>query len=150
MVVPTRITHAAYERAEERGVCVAGFGELLDALSLDDDISQHIDSRESYERRRLVRNKAVTSLKRKGHHAYEVRRKRLRPLVIITTDEYEFTVDRLYNLLDSYDGVAVDVIVIANPSCYGLSTDSRKAAEWAGVSLALFGDFLDRVGTNWT
>jgi hypothetical protein len=150
VVVPTQITHAAYERAEERGICVAGFSELLDALNLDDDIGQHVDSRERYERRRLTRNGAVTSLKRKGHHAYEVRHKKLRPLTIITTGEYEFTVDELYSLLDGYEGIAVDVVVVTNPNCHGLSTDSQKAAKRAGISLALFDDFLDNLGTRWT
>lgn len=102
VVVPTRITHAAYERAEEHGMCVTGFGELLDALNCDENIAQHIDSQEQYERRRLTHNKAVKALKRKGYHAYEIRRDKLRSLTIITTNAYEFTVDELYTLLESY------------------------------------------------
>lgn len=150
VVVPTRITHAAYERAEELGVCVAGFGELLDALKHDEDITQHIDSQEQYERRRLSHNSAVKLLKRKGHHAYEIRRNKLRPLTIITTNHYEFTADELYTLLESYQRIEPDLIVVTNPNCRGFSSDSLRAAKQAGISLVHFDDFLDNLGSKWT
>ncbi len=150
VVVPTRITHAAYERADEHGICVTGFGELLSALKCDEDIAQHIDSQEQYERRRLTYNKAVKSVKRKGYHAYEIRRDKLRSLTIITTNDYEFTADRLYTLLESYQGIAPDLIVATNPSCRGFSTDSRGAAAQAGIPLVRFEDFLQDLGTKWT
>jgi hypothetical protein len=149
VVVPTRITHAAYERAEERGVCVAGFGELLDALNCDDNIAQHVDSEKQYERRRLTHNKAVKSLKRKGHHAYQIGRYKLRTLTIVTTNDYEFTADKLYSLLESYHGIALDVIVVTNPNSRGFSTDSLQAAAQAGIALVLFSDFLDNLATKW-
>jgi hypothetical protein len=150
VVVPTRITHAAYERAEERGICVTGFGELLDALQHDENIAQHIDSQEQYERSRLEHNRFVKSLKRKGHHAYEVKRDKLRPLIIVTTNQYEFTVDELYTLLESYQPIDPDLIVVTNPNCIGFSTDSRLAANQAGVPIILFHDFLRDLGTQWT
>lgn len=143
VVVPTRITHAAYERAEEHGICVTGFGELLNTLKQDENIAQHMDRQERYERRRLTRNKAVRSLKRKGHRAYEIRRDKLRLLTIITTNDYEFTADQLYTLLESYQGIELDLIVFTNPSCRGFSTDSRRAAAQVGIPLVRFSDFLD-------
>lgn len=150
VVVPTRIAHAAYERAEERGICVTGFGELLNALNCDENIAQHIDSQEQYERRRLTRNRAVKSLKRKGHHAYEIGRDKLRSLTIITTNDYEFTADRLYTLLESYQRIEPDLIVVTNPNCRGFSTDSRRAAAQTGIPLVHFDDFLDDLGAKWT
>lgn len=150
VVVPTQITHVAYERAEERGICVTGFVELLDALKHDENIAQHIDSQEQYERRRLTHNKDVKSLKRKGRHAYEIRRDKLRSLTIITTNDYEFTADRLYTLLESYQTIEPDLIVVTNPSCCGFSTDSQRAAAQAGIPLVRFGDFLDDLGAKWT
>jgi hypothetical protein len=150
VVVPTRITHAAYERAEELGVCVAGFGELVHALRTDDNIAEHVDGQEQYERRRLKYNKAVKSLKRKGHHAYEIQRKEHRPLTIITTNVYEFTVDRLYSILESYEGIEPDLIVVTNPNCRGFSTHSRQAANQAGIPLVRFADFLTDLGSKWT
>jgi hypothetical protein len=150
VVVPTRITHGAYERAEELRLCVTGFRELLDALKNDDDIAEHMDSQERYERRRLARHSAVASLKRKGHHAYEVRRKGRRTLTIITANEYEFTVDRLYTLLESCEGIASDLIVVTNPACRRFSSESVRAAAEAGVPLVCFNDFLSRLGVDWT
>ncbi|WP_328542612.1 hypothetical protein OHT17_32220 [Streptomyces sp. NBC_00371] len=150
VVVPTAITHAAYERAEELGVCVAGFGELINALHYDEDIAQHVDSQEQYERRRLIRNRAVKSLKRKGYHAYEIQRRELRSLTVVTTNDYEFTADRLYRLLESYEGINPDLIVVTNPNSRGFSTDSLQAANRAGIPLALFNSFLDDLGTKWT
>ncbi|WP_159048003.1 hypothetical protein [Streptomyces sp. WM6378] len=149
VVVPTAITHAAYERAEELGVCVAGFGELVSALHHDPDVAQHIDSQEQYERRRLIRNEAVTSIKRKGYHAYEIQRRKLRSLTVVTTNDYEFTADRLYSILESHDGINPDLIIVTNPNCRGFSTDSRKAAARAGIPLVHFEDFLDGLGSKW-
>ncbi|MEV0372555.1 hypothetical protein AB0I10_22440 [Streptomyces sp. NPDC050636] len=150
VVVPTNITHAAYERAEELGVCVAGFGELVDALQHDEDIAGHIDSQEQYEQRRLKYNKAVKSLKRKGYHAYEIQRKKHRPLTIVTTNVYEFTADRLYSILESYEGIEPDLVVVTNPNCRGFSTDSMQAASQTGIPLVRLVDFLDDLGSNWT
>lgn len=150
VVVPTRITDAAYERAEEHGICVTGFGELLNALEHEENIAQHIDSQEQYERCRLTHNKAVKSLKRKGHHAYEIRRDKLRSLTIITTNDYEFTADQLYTLLERYQTIEPDLIVVTNPNCRGFSTDSRRAAAQAGIPLVRFDDFLDDLGAKWT
>jgi hypothetical protein len=128
---------------------VAGYGELKSALSDDDDVAEHIDTQERYERRRLINHQAVESLKRCGHHAYEIRRGGLRSLTIVTTNVYEFTADELYNLLDSYAGIDPDFIVVTNPNCKGLSTDSQQASKRAGIGLLLFSELLDGLGEKW-
>jgi hypothetical protein len=150
VVVPTRIAHGAYARAEERGICVGGFGDLLDAHRNDGDLAKHMDIQQQYERRRLTRNAAVRSVKRKGRRAYEIMRKKLRPLTIVTTDDYELTADQVYTLLESYESIPLDVIVVTNPNCRGLSTDSQEAAADAGVGLELLRDFLQKLATNWS
>lgn len=151
VVLPTsQIGNDAYQRAEERGICVAGFGELSSALQDDVDIAQHIDTQEQYERRRLARNPTVESLKRRGQHAYEIHRYGLRPLTIVTTNVYEFTADELYDLLDLYSGVEPDLIVVTNPNCTGLSTDSQRASMQTGIGLVLFPQLLNNLGKKWT
>jgi hypothetical protein len=151
VATPTRrIGNSAYERAEERGICVAGLGELVDALDEDADISQHVDSQERYERKRLIRHRAVTSIKRRGRHAYEVRRRDSRPLTIIATNHYEFTADNLYSILEQFEGIDPDLIVVTNPSCHGFSSDSKAAAAQTGIPIILFNDFLADLGTAWT
>lgn len=143
-VVPTsRIQHDAYQRGEELGVCVAGFGELQSALEDDADIGRHVDTQEAWERRRLSRHREVDSLKRRGHHAYKLRLKRDRTITIVTTNSYEFTVDEYYRLLENYDKVQPESVVVTNPNYTGLSTDSQTAAEQAGIPLVLLNDFLD-------
>jgi hypothetical protein len=149
VVVPTRIADAAYELADELGVCVAGFGELVDALETDDDVTTHIDSQERYERQRLTRHPVVTGLRRRGHHAYTIERRRLDPLTIATTDKYEFTADGLYGLLEEHEGTNLDLVVVTNPNCWGLSTDSLTAARQTGTRVVLFSDFLDDLGSAW-
>lgn len=150
VVVPTHITNAAYALTEELGICVAGFGELTNALRNDDRIAEHIDSQEQFERRRLKYNKAVNSIKRKGHHAYEIQRKEHRSLTIITTNVYEFTADGLYGILESYEDINPDLIVVTNPNCRGFATHSRRAADQAGIGLVRFVDFLEDLGSKWT
>lgn len=105
-----------------------------------------MDSQEQYERRRLGRHRAVTSLKRLGHHSYEIQRRDLRPLAIVTTNSYEFTADEPYNLLESYEGIDPEIILVTNPNCQGLSTDSQLAAEQTGVSLVLLQRSTQRLG----
>ena len=149
VVVPTKIAHDAYELAEEIGICVAGFGELLHALQHDADISAHIDSQEKYERRRLRSNRHVVDVKRKGHHAYLVERQGRPPLTIATSNKYEFTTDEFLTMLESFDGLKLDVAVVTNPNCQGISADSAQAAKNAGVPVVLFSDFLANLGTKW-
>lgn len=150
-VLPTEaIEHAAYQRAEERGVCVAGFGELSAALEGDDEVATHVDTQERYERRRLLAHKVVKSLRRLGQHAYEIERRDMPSLTIVTTNRYEFTADEFYTLLEQYEGINPDLIVVTNPNCHGLSSDSHRAAEQAGVPAARFQDFLDSLDEMWT
>ncbi len=96
-----------------------------------------------YSRRRLWGNSG-------GHCAYEIRRDKLRSLTIITTNDYEFTADQLYTLLESYQGIEPDLIVVTNPSCRGFSTDSQRAAAQTGIPLVHFEGFLDDLGAKWT
>lgn len=150
VVVPTDwIAHSAYAAAEDHGVCVAGYGELLSALQADDDIRLHIDSQEKYERRRLATHAAVSGLRRKGQHAYEISRRNKNPLTIVTTNHYEFTADAVYDIIESYDGLNVEFVVVTNPNCHGLSTESVRAAEHAGVRVVLLSEFLNGL-EGWT
>lgn len=150
VVLPTdQIGNSAYRRAEESGICVAGFGELQSALGEDKEVAKHIDTQERYERRRLIRHPAVESLKRRGYHAYEIHRSGMRPLNIVTTNVYEFTVDELYTLLESYEDADPEMIVVTNPNCQGLSTDSRTASKGAGIGLILFPELLKNLGRRW-
>ncbi|MEU0213231.1 hypothetical protein [Streptomyces canus] len=150
VVVPAAISHGVYERAEELGVCVTGFGELISALRYDEDVARHVDRQGQYERRRLTRNRAVKSVKRKGYRAYEIQREKLRPLTIVTTDDYEITADRMYSLLEDYEEINPNLIVVTNPNCRGFSTESLQTAARSGIPLVLFNDFLDDLGSKWT
>lgn len=150
VVVPTRIADSAYVAAEELGVCCAGFGELLAALDEDDDVATHVDSQEQYERRRFSRHPAIVSIERCGRHAYRIGRASLPPLTIVTTDQYEFTVDEFYGLLESHDELDIDLIVVTNPNCRGLSTESRAAARNTGVNVVIMNDFLAELDGRWT
>jgi hypothetical protein len=150
VVLPTDpIAHDAYEHAEELGICVAGFGELKAALDDDHDVARHVDTQERYERRRILGHPSVESLKRRGHHAYEIRRSGLRPLTIVTTNFYEFTADELYSLQESFAYVELDMIVVTNPNCQGFSTDSLTAAEQTGIELVRLREFLAYLGKKW-
>jgi hypothetical protein len=92
----------------------------------------------------------TSTVKRKGYHAYEIQRKELRSLTIVTTNDYEFTADRLYSLLESYEGIDPDLVGVTNPNCRGFSTDSLQAASRANIPLVRFDDFLDDLGSKWT
>ena len=52
-------------------------------------------------------------------------------------------------MLESFDGLKLDVAVVTNPNCQGISADSAQAAKNAGVPVVLFSDFLANLGTKW-
>jgi hypothetical protein len=149
-VVPTCIAHAVYERAEEIGLSVDGFSELAVALRDDDDVSRHMGREHAYVVRRLRAHKVVRSVRRRGLSAYEIVRLGLPSLTIVTSDDYELTADRVYSLLESYSGLAVDAVATTNPNARGLSSDSVQAGQRAGVRVLLFADVLDALGERWT
>jgi hypothetical protein len=150
VVVPTRIAHAVYVRAEELGLCVDGFAELAAALRDDDDVSRHRRREQAYVMRRLGARKVVRSVSRRGLSAYEIERSNLPSLTIVTSDDYELTADSVYSLLETYSSLDVDAVAITNPNVRGLSSDSLRAGERAGVRVLLFGDLLDALGERWT
>jgi hypothetical protein len=149
-VVPTRIAHVVYERAEELGLCVDGFAELAAALRDDDDVSRHRSREQAYVIRRLRARKVVRSVRRRGLSAYEIQRCNLPRLTIVTCDDYELTADRVYSLLESYSGLDVDAVAITNPNARGLSSDSLQAGKRAGVRVLLLDNLLDGLGERWT
>jgi hypothetical protein len=53
-----------YERAEEMGICISGFGDLKSALDHDTDIAQHLSSEQAYLLSRLRKNRHVASIRR--------------------------------------------------------------------------------------
>jgi hypothetical protein len=150
VVVPTRIAHAVYPRADELRLCVDGFGELAAALRDDDDVSLHRRREHAYVMRRLGARKMVRSVRRRGLSAYEIERSNLPSLTIVTSEEYELTADGVYSLLESYAGLDVAAVAITNPNVRGLSTDALRAGARSGVRVLLFGDLLDALGERWT
>jgi hypothetical protein len=150
VVVPTRIDHAVYARAEELGLCVDGFGELVSALADGGDLAQHVGREQAYVMRRMRHHRRVLSVRRRGANAYELERSSLPALTVLTTGEYEPTADDVYSLLESYAGMAIDAIAITNPNVRGISSDAIEAGERAGVHVLLFSDFLGALDERWT
>ncbi|MGN6188211.1 MAG: hypothetical protein ACTHOE_04885 [Conexibacter sp.] len=142
VVVPTRIDHEVFVHAEELGVCVDGFGELVAALWEDEDVAGHLRREQAYVLRRLHQHRAVRSVRRYGPSAYEIERPKLSALTIVATDEYEITADHVYSLLESYANLALNAVVLTNPNARGISSDAKRAGEQAGVHVLLLNDFL--------
>lgn len=96
MVVVTRrvVDPEVYQCAPDLGVCVDTFGGFTRAIHGFDDISEYVHPEESYFRRRMSFTRAVTSVIRRGHRAWELRRVNgLRPLTVVSHERYELTDD---------------------------------------------------------
>lgn len=149
VVVPTKIEHDVYAQADERGLCVEGFGELVSALTSEDDISHHQRREARYVRSRLARNRNVESVCRRGLSAWTVQREPHPDLTIVTSDEYEPTADEVYSLIEEYEDIAPSVIAFINPNARGISTDAQAAGKQVGVRLALMNDLLSSLDEQW-
>ncbi len=96
MVIVTRrvVDPEVYDRVRELDVGVDTFGGFVRAVEGFDDISHYVAPEEKYIRGRMAATKAVTSVTRRGHRAWELERiNGLRPLMIVTHDRYELTDD---------------------------------------------------------
>jgi hypothetical protein len=150
VVIRRDVTHRAYERAEELGVCVDGFGELQSALGGDRNVATHHSRDVTYLRSRIERHRYVTEVWRRGKTAYEITRSGpLLPVVIVTIPHYELTSDGVYTILEEHDHLEVDAIVSTNPYARGFAREAVQAANRAGVEVLTLNDLLDRLGEAW-
>jgi hypothetical protein len=153
MVIVTRRSTDpdVYDRAGELGVCVDTFGGFSRALLEFDDISQYFHPEEAYIRRRMLVTKAVTSVTRRGHRAWQLDRiNGLRTLTIVTHDRYELTDDGFIEILNQYPKLDLDALVITNPSAEGFGDRVVKSAQQAGVPLYTLNDFVYEIRMPWT
>jgi len=141
----------AYERAEELGICLAGFGDLKSALDYDVNIAQHLSSEQAYLLSRLRRNRYVASVRRRGRSAYEISRKAtLSPLTIVATEDYELTSDSIYELLDENDDIDPHAIVSTSPACSGFAGEALDTGKRTGIRVLSLNQLLDALGDRWT
>lgn len=145
-----RAVSRVYEVAAELGVYVGSFGDLRSALETEDDVSRYTDREQTYVRTRIGRNRHVANLERCGKTAYRiVRRGGLRPLIVVTTDQYELTADAVYQLLDEHEDLAPDAIVVTNPNCRGFAPTIVAVQANTEVASYLMQDFLDSLAESW-
>lgn len=153
MVIVTRrvVDPDVYDRAREFGVCVDTFGGFGRALGEFDDISQYVHPEESYIRGRMAATRAVTSMTRRGHRAWELKRvDGLRPLMIVTHDRYELTDDGFTGILNQYPKLDLDALVITNPAAQGFGDRVVRSAQQARVPLFTLDDFIGKIRKPWT
>jgi hypothetical protein len=140
----------AYERAEELGICLAGFGDLKSALDNDANIAQHLSREQVYLLSRLRKNRHVASIRRRGRSAYAISRKApMSPLTIIASEDYELTSDIIYDLLDENDDIDLHAIVSTNPACFGFAGEVLDAGKRTGIRILSLNQLLDMLGGRW-
>jgi hypothetical protein len=153
MVIVTRriVDPDVYQRAPVLGVCVDTFGGFIRAMDDFDDISEYVHPEESYFRRRLSFTRAVTSLTRRGHRAWELQRiNQLRPLTVVTHDRYELTDDGFAEILNQYPKLDLDALVITNSAAQGFGDRVVQSSQRAGVPLYTLNEFIAKIRDPWT
>ncbi|MEU1130830.1 hypothetical protein ABZ383_13375 [Streptomyces sp. NPDC005900] len=153
MVIVTRrpVDPDVHSRALELGVCVDTFGGFNRAITFLDDISDYVHPEESYFRKRMFSTRAVISVSRRGHRAWELQRTNgLRSLTVVTHDRYELTDEGFSGILDEYPSLDIDALVITNPSAQGFGKRVVTSAREANVPLYRLDDFASRVRDRWT
>ncbi|MGW7595146.1 hypothetical protein, partial [Streptomyces rubiginosohelvolus] len=153
MVIMTRrpVDPDVHSRALERGVCVDTFGGFNRAITYFDDISDYVHPEEEYFRKRMAFTRAVVSVIRRGHRAWELQRKNgLRSLTVVTHDRYELTDEGFCKILDEYPSLDIDALVITNPSAQGFGKRVVTSAREANVPLYRLDDFASKIRDTWT
>lgn len=153
MVIVTRrvVDPDVYDQARELKVCVDTFGGFSRALDDLDDISEYVHREEEYIRRRLMATRAVTSMIRRGHRAWELQRVNgLRPLTIVTHDRYEMTEYEFTAVLNQHPKLDLDAFVITNPNAHGIGNRAVVSAQQAGIPLYLLDEFIAEIRKPWT
>ncbi|MGW0290617.1 hypothetical protein [Streptomyces tuirus] len=153
MVIVTRrpVEPDVYSRALELGVCVDTFGGFNRAITFFDDISDYVHPEEAYFRKRMASTRAVVSVSRRGHRAWEMQRiNGLRSLTVVTHDRYELTDEGFSGILDQYPSLDIDALVITNPSAQGFGKRVVTSAREANVPLYRLDDFASKIRDRWT
>jgi hypothetical protein len=152
MIIVTRriVAPDVHTRARELRVCVDTFGGFTRALRQFDDISEYVHPEEAYLRRRVAATRAVTSMSRRGHRAWELERvDGLRRLTIVTHEPYELTDDQFSEILSQYPSLTLDALVITNPAAQGFGSRVAKSAQNARVPLFTLDDFISDIRKPW-
>ena len=151
-VVLTR-THAdseVYAQMRECGLYVGRLGELETVLDQGKVPAVYEGREEAYVLRRLRNNPYVERAARCGRSAYRVeRRGSLRPLTIVTCDDYELTADEAYQLLEEHADIDVDVLVSTNPLCRNFAPSIGNVTVNTNIETALFQDFIQLLSDPW-
>ncbi|MGW6543117.1 hypothetical protein ACWGBH_09705 [Streptomyces massasporeus] len=153
MVIVTRrpVEPDVHSRALELGVCVDTFGGFNRAITFFDDISDYVHPEEAYFRKRMSSTRAVASVSRRGHRAWELQRiNGLRSLTVVTHDRYELTDEGFSGILDQYPILDIDALVITNPSAQDFGKRVVTSAREANVPLYRLDDFASKIRDRWT
>lgn len=152
MIIVTRrpIAPDVHQRAIELGVCIDTFGGFARAIGQFDDVSQYVHPEETYFRKRMAFTRAVISIVRRGHRAWELHRiNQLRPLTVVTHERYELTDDEFAGILEKYPQLDLDALVITNPSAQGFGDRVVKSSQQANVPLYTLNEFASRIREPW-
>jgi hypothetical protein len=74
----------------------------------------------------------------------------LRPLTVVTNDQYEITAHQLVAELEQYPELAPDAFVGTNPSTSGFSSRVIETTQDAGIRLFTMKEFLRTLREPWT
>jgi len=152
MIIVTRrvVDPEVYQRAPELGVCVDTFGGFTRAVGTFDDVSRYLHTEETYFRKRMSFTRVVTSVIRRGHRAWELKRaNRLRSLTVVTHERYELTDDEFAMLLNQYPMLPLDALVITNSAAQGFGDRVVKSSQQVGVPLFTLDDFVSQIRAPW-
>jgi hypothetical protein len=150
MIVTRRVVDPeVYDRACELAVCVdtfGGFGRAVRGSMTSPGTSTQKRSTSG-----MAATRAVTSVTRRGHRAWELERiKGPRPLMIVTHDRYELTDDGFTEIPNQYPKLDLDALVITNSSAQGFGDRVMRSAQQAGVPLYTLNDFIGEIRKPWT
>lgn len=149
VAVPTKIDHSAYAAADQRNVAVEGFSEFASAVRDSDDIGSHRDREQSFLKSRFDSWRVITNFRRTGYRSFTINRSVGRSVSLVTTDSYELTSDAVYGIVESYQGMEIDAIVLTNPSTRGIAPEAIAAAQECDKRLVLISDLPRALRDSW-
>ena len=146
--VPSKARFAgdAISFAKEHGAGLGGFGDLRNALSLQDPAS-YVDRETAFRERGLAQHSRVKSFVRVDDCKYTVARHAHGDVTVVFLYDYDLGADAVRAALADYGKFSA--IVKMNPNG-GISTQASTVAANAGRRILGWGEFLGELNRKWT
>ncbi|WP_156135106.1 hypothetical protein [Arthrobacter sp. L77] len=146
VVIPSSVAikPSVWRYCNDSGIVLGRFSDLRDGLETMQPLAKLRNRELQYISNRIERTPVVQQVARISETALEITCEGGASLVGEFVHPYEITEDEVFRLIDQQPDMSF--LVVTNPYARGISPDSVRVAEDAGVRLVLMNEFVSNLG----